>query len=103
VQVVLAPSLRGEALTYLRKYDQVLLANLVRQRGLHHEYEAAGKGTPLVVYSNNPVVNSREKHSPRSGIVLGATAVKEDRSGQVPLLKLYDTLDPSIQQSRAAA
>jgi len=50
VQVVLAPSLRGEALTYLRKYDQVLLANLVRQRGLHHEYEVAGKGTPLVVY-----------------------------------------------------
>ena len=96
VQVVLAPSLRGEALTYLRKYDQVLLANLVRQRGLHHEYEVAGKGTPLVVYSNNPVVNPREKHYPRSGIVLGVTAVKEDRPGQVPLLKLYDTLDPSV-------
>jgi hypothetical protein len=36
------------------------------------------------------------KNYPRSGIVLGVTAVKEDRPGQVPLLKLYDTLDPSV-------
>ena len=96
VQVALAPSLRGEALTYLGKNDQVLLANLVRQRGLHHEYGVAGKGTPLVVYSNNPVVTPREKHYPGSGIALGVTAVKEDRPGQVPLLKMYDTLDPSV-------
>jgi pimeloyl-ACP methyl ester carboxylesterase len=96
VQVALAPSLRGEALTYLGQYDQVLLANLVRQRGLHHEYEVAGKGTPLVVYCKNPVVTPREKHYPKSGIVLGVTAVKENRQGQEPLLKLYDTLDPSV-------
>jgi hypothetical protein len=96
VQVALATSLRGEALTYLSQYDQVLLANLVRQRGLHHEYEVAGKGTPLVVYCKNPVVTPREKHYPKSGIVLGVTAVKEDRPGKEPLLKMYDTLDPSV-------
>jgi hypothetical protein len=59
---------------------------------LRHEYKIIGKGTPLVVYSRNPDITPKEKHYPYSGIVLGLTAVKEDRPGQVPLLKLYDAL-----------
>src|ERR1700745_832741 len=39
VQVMWTPSLREEALKYLAKYDQVLLADSIRQRGLRHEYK----------------------------------------------------------------
>lgn len=99
VQVALTPSLRGESFTHLANYDQVLLANSIRQRGLHHEYKVAGKGVPLVVYSKNPEVTQQEEHYPGSGIVLGVTAVKEDRPGQAPLLKLYDALDPFVVRS----
>jgi hypothetical protein len=48
VQVVLTPSLREETLKYLLSYDQVLLADSIRQNGLRHEYRTAGRGTPLV-------------------------------------------------------
>jgi pimeloyl-ACP methyl ester carboxylesterase len=77
----------------------VLLANAVRQRGLQHEYKIAGKGTPLIVYSKNPVSIPREEHYPSTGIVLGLTAVREERRGSVPLLKLYDVLDPVVVRS----
>jgi hypothetical protein len=50
VQVALTPSLREEALKYLLGYDQVLLADSIRQNGLRHQYRIAGRGTPLVVY-----------------------------------------------------
>ena len=99
VQVALTPSLRGEPLKYLAKYDQVFLANSIRERGLRHEYKIAGKGTPLVVYSKNPGVTQKEKHYPTSGIVLGLTAVKEWRPGQMPILKLYDAFDPAVVKS----
>src|SRR6266478_10002525 len=39
------------------------------------------------------------RKSPSSGIVLGITAVKEARPGQVPLLKLYDSFDPVVVRS----
>ena len=103
VQVVLAPSLQGEPLKYLANYEKVFLANSLRQRGLRHEYKIIGKGTPLVVYSRNPDITPKEKHYPYSGIVLGLTAVKEDRPGQVPLLKLYDALDPIVVRSSYAS
>jgi pimeloyl-ACP methyl ester carboxylesterase len=99
VQVVLTPSLRGEPLRYLRESDQIILANSIRQRGLRHEYKIAGKGTPLVVYAKNPEISRREKHYPSTGITLGLTAVKEDRRGQGPLLKLYDAFDPIVVRS----
>ena len=99
VQVALTPSLRGESLKYLAKYDQVFLANSIRERGLRHEYKIAGKGTSLVVYSRNPGVTQKEKHYPTSGIVLGLTAVKEWRPGQMPILKLYDAFDPTVVKS----
>src|SRR5258708_37884150 len=99
VKVVLTPSLRGEPLKYLYKYDQVILANSIQQRGLRHEYKIAGKGTPLVVYAKNPEISPQEKHYPSTGITLGLTAVKEERRGQVPLLKLYDAFDPSVVRS----
>jgi hypothetical protein len=99
MQVALAPSLRGEAFTYLANYDQVLLANSIHERGLRYEYETAGDGTPLVVYSKNPEATPREKHYPTSGIVLGITAVKEDRPGRVPLLRVYDAFDPVVVRS----
>src|ERR1700693_362090 len=99
VQVALTPSLRGEPLKYLAKYNQVFLANSIRERGLRHEYKIAGKGTPLVVYSRNPGVTQKEKHYPTSGIVLGLTAVKEGRPGQMPILKLYDAFDPTVVKS----
>ena len=94
VEVALTQPLRGERFKYLAKYDRVFLANSIRQRGLHHEYKVAGKGTPLVVYAQNPGVTEREKHYPATGIVLGVTAVKEVRPGQIPVLKLYDAFDP---------
>ncbi|HXM26657.1 MAG TPA: hypothetical protein VN957_11605 [Chthoniobacterales bacterium] len=99
VKVVLTPSLLGEPLKYLREYDQIILANSIRQRGLRHEYRIAGKGTPLVVYAKNPEISPQEKHYPSFGITLGLTAVKEEHPGQVPLLKLYDAFDPSVVQS----
>ena len=99
VKLVVTPSLRGEPLKYLLKYDQVILANSIRQRGLRHEYKIAGKGTPLVVYAKNPEISPQEKHYPSTGITLGLTAVKEERRGQVPLLKLYDAFDPIVVRS----
>jgi hypothetical protein len=99
VELALTPSLRGPAFTYLANYDQVLLANAVRQRGLQHEYKIAGKGTPLIVYSKNPERIPQEDHYPSTGIVLGLTAVREERRGSVPLLKLYDVLDPVVVRS----
>jgi pimeloyl-ACP methyl ester carboxylesterase len=99
VQVVWTPSLRQESLKYLASYDQVLLANSIRQRGLHHEYKIEGKGTPLVIYTRNPQSNPQEKHYPSTGIALGVTAVKEERADHVPLLKLYDSFDPLVVRS----
>jgi hypothetical protein len=99
VQVALTPPLRGDPLKYLAKCDQVFLANAIRQRGLRHEYDVAGKGTPLVVYAKNPEFTPQEKHYTSSGIALGLTAVKEDRRGKVPLLNLYDALDPLVVRS----
>ncbi|MEA3204549.1 MAG: hypothetical protein QOG92_150 [Verrucomicrobiota bacterium] len=96
VQIVLTPSLRGEPLEYLAKNEKVFLASSLRQHGLHHIYKINGQGTPLVVYSSNPGVTPKEKHYPHSGIVLGITAVKEDRPGQLPLLKLYDSFDANV-------
>jgi hypothetical protein len=77
----------------------VLLADSIRQRGLRNEFKIAGKGTPLVVYAENPKATPEEKHYPASGIALGITAVKEERRGKVPLLKLYDSLDPVVVRS----
>jgi hypothetical protein len=94
VQVVLTPSLRGEPLKYLANSEEVFFANALRQRGLRHVYKINGIGTPLVFYAKNPEVTPQDKHYPHSGIVLGLTAVKEDRPAQLPLLKLYDSLDP---------
>jgi pimeloyl-ACP methyl ester carboxylesterase len=99
VRVVLTPSLRGESLRYLANYDQVFLANSLRQRGLSHEYKITGKGTPLVVYAKNPDSTPQDKHYPSTGITLGLTAIKEERPGHVPLLKLYDAFDPTVVRS----
>jgi pimeloyl-ACP methyl ester carboxylesterase len=96
VQVVLTPSLKGESFKYIVNNDKVFLGNSVRQRGLRHEYKINGEGTPLVVFSRNPDLTPKEKHYPSTGLVFGLTAVKEDRPGQLPLLKLYDALDPSV-------
>jgi pimeloyl-ACP methyl ester carboxylesterase len=101
VQVALTPSLREESLEYLAKCDQVLMADSIRQRGLRHEYKIAGKGTPLVVYTRNPESNPKEQHYPATGITLGLTAVKEERPGHVPLLRLYDSFDPMVVRSSA--
>ena len=99
LRVVLAPALRSEPLKYLANYDQVLLANSIRQRGLRHEYKTAGKGTPLVVFSKNPQITPKDKHYPAIGIVLGLTAVKVNRPGQVPQLTMYDAFDPAVIRS----
>jgi pimeloyl-ACP methyl ester carboxylesterase len=96
VQVGWTPSLRAESFKYLTTYDRVLLGDSIRQRGLRNEYKIAGKGTPLVVYAKNPESTPEEKHYPASGIALGITAVEEERLGQVPLLKLYDSYDPTV-------
>jgi len=101
VQVQWASSLQAESAKYLTKCDQVLLADSIHQKGLRHEYKVAGKGTPLVIYNQNPEITPEEKHYPHSGIVLGLTAVKEDRPGRSPLLKLYDPFDPSVVGSAA--
>ena len=99
VQVVLTSSLRCEPRKYLANNENVFLANSIRQRGLRHEYKINGRGVPLVVFSRNPDVTAKEKHYPTTGLVLGLTAVKEDRPGQVPLLKVYDALDPGVVRS----
>jgi pimeloyl-ACP methyl ester carboxylesterase len=99
VQVVLTPSLEGEPIKYVAGSEKIFLANALRQRGLHHEFKIKGQGTPLVVYSKNPESTPKEKHYPPTGIVLGLTAVKEERPGQLPLLKLYDAFDPSVVRS----
>jgi len=99
VRVILTPSLRKEALKYLISYDQILLADSIRQKGLRHEYRIAGQGTPLVIYGKNPESSLKEKHYPTTGISLGVTAVKEESPGQVPLLKLYDSFDPVVARS----
>jgi hypothetical protein len=99
VRVVLTPSIRGESLECLANYDRVLLANSLRQRGLTHEYKITGKGTPLVVYAKNPNRTLQEKHYSSTGISLGLTAVKEERLGEVPLLKLYDAFDRTVVRS----
>jgi len=99
VEVVWTPSLRGDPRKYLACYDQAYLADAIRQRGLHHEYKVAGRGTPLVVYTKNPRSTEKEKHYPTTGITLGITAVKERRPGQVPALRIYDTYDPVVVRS----
>jgi pimeloyl-ACP methyl ester carboxylesterase len=99
VRVVLTPSIRGESLRYLANYDRVLLANSLRQRGLRQEYKITGKGIPLVVYAKNPERTPQEKHYPSTGITLGLTAVKEERLGELPLLKLYDAFDRTVVRS----
>ncbi|MBV8102573.1 MAG: alpha/beta hydrolase [Verrucomicrobia bacterium] len=101
VQVEWASSLQAESARYLTKCDQVLLADSIHEKGLRHEYKIAGKGTPLVIYDSNPEITPQEKHYPHSGIVLGLTAVKEDRPGRPPLLKLYDPFDPAVVRSAA--
>src|SRR5258708_9939107 len=58
-----------------------------------------GKGTPWGVKRKNRHSTPKEQHYPSSGIVLGITAVKEARPGQVPLLKLYDAFDPAVVRS----
>jgi len=98
-EIAWTPSIRGEMRQYLTNYDQVLLANSIRQRGLHREYKQAGKGTPLVVFAKNPGITPEEKHYPQIGVALGITAVKEVRPGRIPLLKLYDSFDPMVVQS----
>jgi pimeloyl-ACP methyl ester carboxylesterase len=101
VQVQWASSLQAESAKYLTKCDQILLADSIHEKGLRHEYKVAGKGTPLVIYNQNPEITPEEKHYPHSGIVLGLTAVKEDRPGRPPLLKLYDPFDPTVVRSAA--
>ena len=101
VQVQWESSLKAESVKYLTKCDQVLLADSIHEKGLRHEYKVAGKGTPLVIYNSNPEITPKEKHYPNSGIVLGLTAVKEDRPGRPPLLKLYDPFDPAVVRSAA--
>ena len=101
VQVEWASSLQAESAKYLTKCDQILLADSIHEKGLRHEYKVAGKGTPLVIYNQNPEITPEEKHYPHSGIVLGLTAVKEDRPGRPPLLKLYDPFDPTVVRSAA--
>ena len=99
VQVEWTPSLHAESFKYLARYDQVFLADSIRQRGLDHEYKTAGKGTPIVVFTKNPENTPEDKHYPAIGIALGITAVKEERQGRVPVLKLYDSFDPVVVRS----
>jgi pimeloyl-ACP methyl ester carboxylesterase len=99
VRVDWTPSLRAKSFEYLAEPNTVLLADSIHQKGLHSEYRTAGKGTPLVTYAKNPDKTPEERHYPTSGLVLGITAVEEKRRGQVPLLKLYDSLDPTVVRS----
>ena len=43
VEVALTPPLRGDAFPYLANCKQILVADLIRQRGLRHEYNVPGK------------------------------------------------------------
>ena len=45
------------------------------------------------------ISNPKERHYPTTGITLGLTAVKEERPGRIPLLKLYDSFDPVVVRS----
>src|SRR5271165_2704457 len=98
-EVAWTPSINGDTRQYIANYDQVLLANSIRQRGLRHEYNQPGKGTPLVVFAKNPEITPERKHYPQIGVALGITAVKEVRAGQLPLLKLYNAFAPTVVQS----
>src|SRR5258707_5525384 len=102
VKIDWTPSLHTESYKYLFKYDRIWLANSIHERGLRHEYKIAGKGTPWVVYDHNRGSTPKEKHYPSSGIVLGITAVEEQRPGQIPRLKLYDSFDPQVVRSAAS-
>src|SRR5260221_5685016 len=102
VKIDWTPSLHAESYKYLVKCDRIWLANSIHERGLRHEYKIAGKGTPLVVYDHNPGSTPQEKHYPSSGIVLGITAVEEQRPGQIPRLKLYDSFDPQVVRFAAS-
>jgi hypothetical protein len=44
-----------------------------------------------------------KKHYPATGISIGITAVEEQRQGQVPLLKLYDSFDPVIVRASTSS
>jgi pimeloyl-ACP methyl ester carboxylesterase len=101
VEVNWTPTLREASSKYLAGSDQILLANSIHQIGLRHEWKMAGRGTPLVVRTKNLRQTPEERHYPTSGITLGITAVKEERPGQVPLLKLYDAFDPAVVGSGA--
>jgi hypothetical protein len=68
-------------------------------KGLRDELKIRGAGTPLVVFAKNPKTTPEEMYYPSSGIALAITAVKEERQGKVPLLKLYDSLDPLVVRS----
>ena len=98
-EVAWTPSITGDARECIANYDQVLLANSIRQRGLQHEYKQPGQGTPLVVFAKNPEITPEQKHYPQTGIALGITAVKEVRAGKVPLLKLYNAFAPTVVES----
>ena len=98
-EVAWTPSINGDTRQYIANYDQVLLANSIRQCGLRHEYKQPGKGTPLVVFAKNPEITPEQKHYPQIGVALGITAVKEVRAGQIPLLKLYNAFAPTVVQS----
>jgi pimeloyl-ACP methyl ester carboxylesterase len=99
VRVDWMPSLRARSFEYLAEPNTVLLADSIHQRGLYKEYETSGKGTPLVTYAKNPDKTPEELHYPTSGLVLGITAIEEKRRGQVPVLKLYDSLNPAVIRS----
>jgi pimeloyl-ACP methyl ester carboxylesterase len=101
-EVALTPSISGDSREYLANYDQVLVADSIRQRGLRHEYKQPGKGTPLVVFAKNPGITLEQKHYPQIGVALGITAVKEVRPGQIPILKLYNAFAPMVVQSAGA-
>jgi hypothetical protein len=99
VQVDRTTSLRPESFKYVAASDRVFLADSIRQRGLRSEFKIEGIGTPLVVFARNPKTTPQEMYYPSSGIALGITAVKEERCGKVPLLKLYDSFDPIVARS----
>src|SRR5690242_5975226 len=56
---------------------------------------------PLVVYSKNPAATPQQNHYPTPGPVLALTAVKVNRPGRVPVLTVYDPLDPGVVRSAA--
>jgi hypothetical protein len=98
VQVGWTPSLRAESFKYLVAYDRVLLEDSIRQGGLHKESKISGKGTPLVVYAENPRTTPEESHYPASGIALAITAVHGLISSPISWQNLANDLcsDPKI-------